>query len=125
MKWSIKIGRLWGIDVFLHVTFLLFLAWVAYSTGVGNGVGAAVSAVILLLSLFSCVLLHEYGHALTARRFGIGTHDITLLPIGGVARLVSWATHGAPAPLVVVLAASELLIPPLLLIWYAKVKNET
>ena len=45
--------------------------------------------------------------------------------LGGVARLVSWATHGAPAPLVIVLAASELLIPPLLLIWYAKVKNET
>jgi Domain of unknown function (DUF4345) len=44
---------------------------------------------------------------------------------GGVARLVSWATHGAPAPLVIVLAASELLIPPLLLVWYAKAKNET
>ena len=87
MKWSIKIGRLWGIDVFLHVTFLLFLAWAAYSTGVGNGLRAAFSVLVLLISLFTCVLLHEYGHALTARRFGIGTHDITLLPIGGVARL--------------------------------------
>ena len=50
---------------------------------------------------------------------------VWVLFLGGLARLVSWSTHGAPAPLVVMLAASELLIPPLLLIWYAKVKNET
>ena len=87
MKWSLKLGRLWGIDVFLHVTFLLFLAWVGYATYAAMGVGAALSIVFLVVALFSCVLLHEYGHALTARRFGIGTADITLLPIGGVARL--------------------------------------
>ena len=87
MKWSLKIGRLWGIDVFLHVTFLLFLAWVGYATYAAMGVGAALSIVFLVVALFSCVLLHEYGHALTARKFGIGTADITLLPIGGIARL--------------------------------------
>lgn len=87
MKWSLKIGRLWGIDVYLHVTFLLFLAWVGYATYAALGVGAALSILFLVVSLFACVLLHEYGHALTARRFGIGTEDITLLPIGGVARL--------------------------------------
>jgi len=87
MKWSLKLGRLWGIDVYLHVTFLLFLAWVGYATYAAMGVGAALSIVFLVLALFSCVLLHEYGHALTARKFGIGTSDITLLPIGGIARL--------------------------------------
>lgn len=87
MKWSLKLGRLWGIDVYLHVTFLLFLAWVGYATYAAMGVGAALSILLLVASLFTCVLLHEYGHALTARKFGIGTADITLLPIGGVARL--------------------------------------
>ena len=87
MKWSLKLGRLWGIDVYLHITFILFLAWVGYTTWVGLGLGAALSIIFLILSLFACVVLHEYGHALTARKFGIGTHDITLLPIGGVARL--------------------------------------
>lgn len=87
MKWSIKLGRLWGIDVYLHFTFILFLAWIGYYTWIGAGLLAAFSMVFLVVALFTCVLLHEYGHALTARRFGIATEDITLLPIGGVARL--------------------------------------
>lgn len=87
MKWSLKLGRLWGIDVYLHFTFILFLAWVGYGTYLDLGAKAALSVIFLVIALFSCVLLHEYGHALTARRFGIGTEDITLLPIGGVARL--------------------------------------
>lgn len=87
MKWSIKLGRLWGIDVYLHFTFLLFLAWIGTYTWAGAGLGMALSKILLVVALFACVLLHEYGHALTARKFGIGTHDITLLPIGGVARL--------------------------------------
>ena len=93
MKWSLKLGRLWGIDVYLHVTFLLFLAWVGYATYAAMGIGAALSIVLLVAALFSCVLLHEYGHALTARKFGIGTADITLLPIGGVARLERMPSH--------------------------------
>lgn len=88
MKWSIKIGRVFGIQVFIHFTFLLllgFLAWV-YWQKTGR-VDAALAGVAYFLALFGCVLLHELGHALMARRYGIGTHDITLLPIGGVARL--------------------------------------
>jgi Zn-dependent protease len=77
MSW--KLGRVAGIDVFLHPTFLLLLAYVAMTQG---AVGA-----IFWVCLFGCVLLHEFGHALTARRFGIATEDITLYPIGGVARL--------------------------------------
>jgi Zn-dependent protease len=93
---SIRLGRLWGIDVFVHSTFILFLCyfglaeWLDAMAAGGTGWAAASLAgnmVALICAIFGCVLLHEYGHALTARYFGIGTVDITLLPIGGVARL--------------------------------------
>ena len=88
MKWSFKLIRLWGIDVYVHYTFLLLLAFVGFQSGAERGNWtAALGGVVFLLSLFLCVLLHEYGHALAARRYGVGTRDITLLPIGGVARL--------------------------------------
>jgi Zn-dependent protease len=86
-RWAFRIGRLFGIDVFVHVTFFLILAWfgaMAYPHGGARGAGFEV---LLVLLLFVCVVLHELGHALTARRFGITTRDITLYPIGGVARL--------------------------------------
>ena len=88
MKWSAKLGRFAGIDVYVHASFLLLLAWVGYSAWTSTGTLAGVlSASLLILLLFLCVLLHEYGHALTARRYGIGTRSITLLPIGGLALL--------------------------------------
>jgi Zn-dependent protease/CBS domain-containing protein len=88
MKWSFKIGRFAGIDVYLHFTFLLLLALIAYDGWSEQGnLMAALTGALLFLALFGCVLLHEFGHALTARHYGIKTQDITLLPIGGVARL--------------------------------------
>lgn len=75
-----------GISVRLHWTFILFILWIALSNP-GN-LSDKASEVIFLLSIFTCVVLHEYGHALTARVFGINTRDITLYPIGGVALLV-------------------------------------
>lgn len=87
MKWSLKIGRFAGIDVYLHVTFLLLLGFLAFAGGVFSGSRESWPFIGLILSFFGCVLLHEYGHALMARRFGVRTRDITLLPIGGVARL--------------------------------------
>lgn len=88
MKWSIKLGRLFGIEVHIHFTFLLLLGFIGLSHWmVDRRLGAAASGMIVFLCLFACVLLHEYGHALMARRYGIPTKDITLLPIGGVARL--------------------------------------
>jgi len=88
MKWSFRIGRFAGIDVYMHVTFLLLISWVALlHWRQGQSVAAAVAGIIFILVVFLCVVLHEFGHALTARRYGIQTRDIILFPIGGVARL--------------------------------------
>ncbi|MBL9137492.1 MAG: site-2 protease family protein [Verrucomicrobiales bacterium] len=88
MRWSIKLGRYAGIDVYVHVTFLLFLGFIGAAQVLsGAALGSVVEAVLFFIAVFGCVLLHEFGHALTARQFGIRTRDITLLPIGGVARL--------------------------------------
>lgn len=114
MKWSIKIGRWLGIDVHLHVTFLLLLALVGAMQWAGDGsFAAAVEGVVFFAAIFGCVLLHEFGHALAARRYGIATRDITLLPIGGVARLERmperpsqelWVALAGPAVNVVIAA---------------------
>lgn len=88
MKWQWKLGRFAGIDVYVHATFLLLIAWVGYSHWTEHqNWGEVLNGVLFLLALFACVVLHEYGHALTARKYGIRTRDITLYPIGGVARL--------------------------------------
>ena len=88
MKWSWKIFRLAGIDVYVHATFLILIIWIGISFWlVGGSLAAVISGVSFILALFSCVVLHEMGHALTARRFGIRTRNIILLPIGGVASM--------------------------------------
>ncbi len=88
MNWSWRIGRIAGIDVYVHFTFLLLVAWIAGAYYLKSGqIAQAVAGVAFILAVFGVVVLHELGHALTARRFGIATRDITLLPIGGVARL--------------------------------------
>src|SRR5438876_3457560 len=84
---SWKLGNAFGIGVHVHWTFLLLLGFVLYSNWERGGLQLASYAVALLVSIFGCVVLHELGHALMARRFGIPTRDITLYPIGGVARL--------------------------------------
>ena len=88
MKWSWKMGTFAGIAVYVHATFLLLLGWIALSHWMQyRSLLPTLTGVAFTLALFVCVVLHEYGHALMARRFGIATKDITLLPIGGVARL--------------------------------------
>jgi Zn-dependent protease len=82
-----KVGRAFGIDVYIHWTFFLLPLLMLLMNPQIQGLGAALSFTGLLFSVFFCVLLHEFGHALAARGFGIGTEDITLYPIGGVARL--------------------------------------
>ena len=88
MRWQWKVGTFAGIDVFVHATFLILIGWMGYSYWLQYGTIAKVAeGILFILALFLCVVLHEYGHALTARKYGIKTRDITLYPIGGVARL--------------------------------------
>ena len=87
MGWAITIGRIAGTAVRIHVTFLLYLAWIAYANWEEGGSAAALDATLFVSLLFLCVLAHEFGHIFAARRYGIGTPDVTLLPIGGLARL--------------------------------------
>ena len=96
MKWSWKLGTVAGIGVFVHWTFLILIGWVVLSDvvrGVEHNqppnriVAEALEGTLFIIAIFTCIVLHELGHALTARRYGVRTQDITLLPIGGVARL--------------------------------------
>ncbi len=115
MKWSVKLGKLFGIEVYLHFTFLLLLTFLGlYYWRTTHNVAAALEGVAFIVALFGCVVLHELGHALMARRYGIKTRDITLLPIGGVARLEKmpekpmhelWVALAGPAVNVVIAIA--------------------
>src|SRR5947208_11729394 len=88
MKWSWKLGRFAGIDVYMHATFLLLIGWVVLTHwSQSHSLLSTLEGVGFILALFACVVLHEFGHALTAKKYGIRTRDITLLPIGGVCRL--------------------------------------
>jgi Zn-dependent protease/CBS domain-containing protein len=87
MSWSFTIGRIAGTLIRVHVTFVLFLIWIFAANYVSGGPQAAWHALVFMLLLFACVVAHEFGHIFTARAFGVSTPDVTLLPIGGVARL--------------------------------------
>ncbi len=115
MKWSWKIGKFAGISVYMHATFLILIAWIMLTEWGETHSGLAVAgSVLFILALFACVVAHEFGHALAARRFGIKTHDITLLPIGGVSSLERipddprqelWVALAGPAVSIAIAAA--------------------
>jgi Zn-dependent protease/CBS domain-containing protein len=87
-RWAWRLGSLAGISIYVHATFALLLAWIAFShISAGHDLAIAGQGLLLIGSVFGVVVLHELGHALVARRFGIATRDITLYPIGGIARL--------------------------------------
>ena len=87
MSWSITIARIAGSEIRIHLTFLLLLAWIGIAQYSAGGADAAVDSAVFIIAVFACAVLHELGHAVAARRYGITTPDITLLPIGGLARL--------------------------------------
>ena len=81
MLWSITIGRFGGTEVKIHITFILLLAWIAFSAWARGGPAAALDSTLFIILLFACVVLHEFGHILAARRYGINSPMVTLLPI--------------------------------------------
>lgn len=87
MLWSINIGSIAGTAIRVHITFVLFLAWIAISSAVSGGAAAAWYSLAFMILLFACVVAHEFGHIFVARYFGVATPTVTLLPIGGVAQL--------------------------------------
>jgi len=87
MQWSITLGRIAGTAVRIHLTFLILLAWIGISDYLSGGPAAAWTSLAFLVLVFACVLAHEFGHILTARRFGVKTPEVVLLPIGGVANM--------------------------------------
>ncbi|MBI3927469.1 MAG: site-2 protease family protein [Armatimonadetes bacterium] len=87
MRWSWRLGRISGIEVNVHWTFLLLLVWIGLSGLFSGGPLGSVANLVAILIVFGIVVLHELGHAFAARYYGIPTRDITLLPIGGVARV--------------------------------------
>ncbi len=116
MRWSWKIATVAGIEIRIHVTFPLLLIWLFWA-GANRGIAQAAEGVGFILAVFGCIVLHEFGHALTGKRFGVMTRDITLLPIGGVARLDriprnprQEVTIALAGPLVNVVIAGALLL---------------
>ena len=87
MLWSIPIAVIAGTVVRVHITFLVFLIWVAGTHWRLGGQAAALDGVLFIVLLFACVVAHEFGHIFAARRYGIRTPEVTLWPIGGVASL--------------------------------------
>lgn len=88
MRYSLSIGKIAGITVYLHWTFLILVGWIMMGNlQAGVGLTGTGWSLLFLAAIFLCITLHEVGHALMARRFGITTRDITLLPIGGLARM--------------------------------------
>jgi len=87
MWWSVNIGSIAGTAIRIHITFVLFLIWIFLAGLATGGINDALNTVVFIVLLFACVVAHEFGHIFTARAFGVRTPDVTLLPIGGVARL--------------------------------------
>lgn len=87
MRGNWKLGTIAGIGVYIHWTFWLLMLFYTLSAAAAGGWREGLFTGLLVAAVFACVLAHEFGHALAAASFGIPTHDITLLPIGGLARL--------------------------------------
>ncbi len=130
----LQLGTAFGIGIFVHWSFLLLPAlifWLSYHDG---DLGLAVFRVLQLLAVFGCVVLHELGHALMARHFDIGTRDITIYPIGGIARLERMSEKpweeffiavAGPAVNVVIAALLVLVVLPIVLLAGADLVTET
>lgn len=113
--WSFRLGRFAGIELRVHITFLLLVLWFWLAGFSLGGEQAALREVAIMIAVFGCIVLHEFAHALTAKHFGIGTRQITLWPIGGVASLERIPESGREELLITLAGpATNLLIAALL-----------
>jgi len=88
MKWSLYLGKIAGIKIYIHWSFIFLLGWILIANfQMGYSLYEGLAGIGFVLIIFTCVVLHELGHALTAKRYGIKTKNITLLPIGGLANM--------------------------------------
>jgi stage IV sporulation protein FB len=124
MSWSIRLGRFFDVPVYIHLTFILLLGLVGVNGLFRGGIAAAIAGVVMITSVFACVVLHEFGHVLAARRYGIPTADVTLLPIGGVARLARMPSKPSQE-LVVALAGPAVNIAIAATLWPLIVLSES
>jgi Zn-dependent protease len=123
MKWSLNLGRIAGIKILVHWTFIFLLGWIIFTEMKrGSDLATTLLSLAFVLTIFLCVVLHELGHALTAKRYGVPTKMITLLPIGGVASLERIPENpkqelliavAGPAVNVVIALVLWLVLPPL------------
>jgi Zn-dependent protease len=124
---SLTIGRIQGIDIKLHPSFLLIALWVVYHWGFrqNSGIGGTIYGLFLVLSIFCLVLLHELGHSMMAHEYGLRVRDITLVPFGGIARIEQMPARPRAEAMISVagplvnLAIALLLLPLLLMVGLA------
>ena len=122
MGWSITAGSVAGTAVRIHVTFVLLLVWIFGVNYFSGGLPAAWAALVFVVLLFLCVLLHEFGHIFTARAFGVSTPDVILLPIGGVSRLERIPEKPSEEFLVAIAGPAVNVVIAVLLILFAGAK---
>lgn len=124
MSASLKVGRFAGIKVQIHWTFWLLFLFVAFMILANDGsISDLIWNFLFVIALFFCVLLHEFGHALTARKYGIGTRSITLLPIGGLASLEEMPENPAEEFYVAVAGPLVNVVIALLLFPFVSLEN--
>ena len=87
MLWSLNLFSVSSTAVRIHFKFFLLLGWLGIASWLQGGPSAAIDSIVFIVLLFACVVLHEFGHVYAAKRYGIETPDVTVLPIGGLARL--------------------------------------
>jgi Zn-dependent protease/predicted transcriptional regulator len=125
MKGSLYIGKISGIKLFIHWTFLILIFWIIFSGARhGNNIKEILLNLGFVAAVFLCIILHEFGHALTAKRFHFKTRDITLLPIGGLARMESLPEKPFQEFLVAVMGPVVNLVISLILFIILKQTNQ-